>query len=202
MQGKKSTKFAEAHIEQALKRLEPGGRLVAIVGKGMADDAPSFKSWWQQIKLEYNVKANIGIEGKNYQKYGTTFGIQLLVIDKDGPTTGEVITDSVTNLEDVLSLLEGIKNARKIRTDRTIEPDPNQLRSKAPVKEGGRGTGTKSSAPVSPDNVGTGESGSPGGREPVPPQGPNELGGKNPVRAILRRRWTSFWKGPVRGNHR
>jgi hypothetical protein len=37
------------HIEQALNRLEPGGRLVAIVGRGMGMDAPAFRDWWKKV---------------------------------------------------------------------------------------------------------------------------------------------------------
>lgn len=49
------------HIEQALTRLQPNGRLVAIVGEGMAADKPAFKAWWKEIQSRYNVRANIGI---------------------------------------------------------------------------------------------------------------------------------------------
>ncbi len=121
MQGKNDTKNAILHIEQALKRLTTGGRLVAVVGKGMADNTPTFKSWWDKTKEEYNVRANIGIDGKNYVKYGTSFDNQLVVIDKDGPTKGEIITGNVTNLDDALSLLEVVKLDRITRTDRQTQ---------------------------------------------------------------------------------
>jgi hypothetical protein len=38
------------HSEQALKRLEPGGRLVAMVGRGMTMGAPKFRRWWEKIE--------------------------------------------------------------------------------------------------------------------------------------------------------
>jgi tRNA G10 N-methylase Trm11 len=41
-----STHFGARHVEQALLRLKPGGRLVAIVGRGMALDRPTFRTWW------------------------------------------------------------------------------------------------------------------------------------------------------------
>jgi predicted RNA methylase len=107
-----STKNAEAHIEQALYRLEDGGRLVAILGRGMADDASAFKSWWAGIKKEYNVRANIQIDGSNYKKYGTSFDIQLVVIDKNGPTTGKTLTGKYTELDKIPALMEGIRNDR------------------------------------------------------------------------------------------
>jgi len=101
-----------AHLEQALKRLDNGGRLVTIVGEGMADDRPAFTAWWNKIKKQYNVRANIGINGNEYKKYGTTFDNQIIVIDKTGPTTGDVLTGKVDKIEDLIDLLKGVRNAR------------------------------------------------------------------------------------------
>ena len=114
-QGSRDTKNATSHIDQALKRLEPGGRLVAIVGRGMAMDAPTFKSWWKSTKEQYTVRANIGIDGSNYKKYGTQFDIQLFVIDKIGGNPDyETITgnERISDLNEVIDLLEEVKNER------------------------------------------------------------------------------------------
>jgi len=107
-----NTKIGAKHVEEALKLLAPNGRLVAVVGQGMADDMPAFRDWWKGIKEEYNVKANVGVDGKNYSKYGTSFGIQMLVIDKDGATTEPVKTDFVDNVLDLQDILGGIRNER------------------------------------------------------------------------------------------
>lgn len=109
---KNSTKNAIPHIEQALLRLQDGGRLVAIVGKGMANDAPTFRNWYNELREMYNIRANIGIDGENYKKYGTTFDVQMLVIDKAGPQTGETITGNYKDLHEIPKLLEGIRNDR------------------------------------------------------------------------------------------
>lgn len=109
---KNSTKNAIPHIEQALLRLQDGGRLVAIVGKGMADDTPTFRNWYNELREKYNIRANIGIDGENYKKYGTTFDVQMLVIDKTGPQTGETITGTYKDLHEIPKLLEGIRNDR------------------------------------------------------------------------------------------
>ena len=107
----KNTKIGAKHIEQALKILAPNGRLVAIVGNGMADGAPAFRDWWKDIKSQYNVRANIGVNGKNYNKYGTSFDIQILVIDKDGPT---LVTETgyVDTLQELQEKLGGIRDER------------------------------------------------------------------------------------------
>ncbi|HHX28361.1 MAG TPA: hypothetical protein GX716_05035, partial [Firmicutes bacterium] len=109
----RDTRFAQSHLEQALKRLEPNGRLVAIVGRGMADNAAMFRDWWKKIKGEYNVRANVGIDGKNYKKYGTTFDVQLVVIDKNGPTPeGGTLTGQFEELPEAIKALEVIRNDR------------------------------------------------------------------------------------------
>ena len=116
-----NTKIGAKHIEQALKILAPNGRLVAIVGRGMEDGAPAFRDWWKGIKSEYNVKANIRIDGKNYSKYGTNFDIQMLVIDKNGATT-HTETGSVDTLQELQQKLESIREERpNVESSRNIE---------------------------------------------------------------------------------
>lgn len=112
MEGVRETSIGARHIEQALKRLEPGGRLVAIVGEGMAADRPAFRDWWSQIGKEYNVRANIGMSGAEYAKYGTSFDNQMLVIDKDGPTKAPTVTGKVDKIEDLIDLLKGVRDDR------------------------------------------------------------------------------------------
>lgn len=124
MEGRRDTQNATKHIEQALARLEPGGRLVAIVGEGMAADRPAFKQWWAKIQKEYTVRANLGIEGTEYAKYGTTFDNQLLIIDKAGPTIDPVLTGKVASPADAPALLEKVRDLRSLpeATERSGEP--------------------------------------------------------------------------------
>ena len=127
---KNSTKNAIPHIEQALLRLQDGGRLVAIVGKGMADDTPTFRNWYNELRKKYNIRANIGIDGENYKKYGTTFDVQMLVIDKTGPQTGETITGTYKDLHEIPKLLEGIRNDRTKIGENAIQ-NPEAIHDKA-----------------------------------------------------------------------
>jgi hypothetical protein len=164
-----NTLVGAKHVEQALELLPPGGRLVAIVGEGMADDRPRFKNWWAQTKRKYNVRANIGVSGDEYRKYGTTFGNNLLVIDKTGPTPeGETTTGSVAKVEDLIPLLEGIKNDRP-----RIEPTTAQPSGGVTTGAGAAGQQPGSAAPV-----GTGGTGQRPGRRPKP--GVNPAAGIQP----------------------
>lgn len=104
------TSNAERHIDQALARLADGGRLVAILGKGMND--ADYRKYWDKVRKEYSVRANLSIDGSNYKKYGTTWGVQLVVIDKTGPQAGKTLTGSYKDLTEVPAVLEEIRNDR------------------------------------------------------------------------------------------
>lgn len=130
------SRYGAAHVEQALSRLEPGGRLVAIVGEGMAFEGPhpragagkratgaAFRDWWDKISSKYNVRANIGLPGDEYGKYGTTFGNQIIVIDKTGPTPGATMAQRLQNIVwgPRINLEEAISALRPIAGDRGSE---------------------------------------------------------------------------------
>lgn len=97
-----SNEYGMRHLEQALKRLAPGGRLVAIMGRGMGMDKPSASPFWNRIKSEYNVRANVPVNGREYTKYGTSFDNQLIVIDKKGATSAPIYTQGADTLKELL----------------------------------------------------------------------------------------------------
>lgn len=105
-----NTRFGARHVEQALLRLRLGGRLVAVVGRGMALDRPAFRGWWAGIEQRYRVRANIGMNGSDYTKFGTSFDNQIVVIDNDGPTSDEalVITGHGLSIDDAYELLSDL----------------------------------------------------------------------------------------------
>lgn len=137
------TMNAAQHIEQALERLADGGRAVMILGKGMADDAPRFKQFWDSIKERYNVRANVELSGKDYAKYGTTFGNVIVVVDKTGPTPSTdgkrkayatITGDGKTvSLDEAIDLLEGVA-----KDGRNLE---RRTRTAGRSEQGGRGEG-------------------------------------------------------------
>ena len=117
--GIRSRMVAANHIEQALTLLADGGRLVAVVGRGMSDSAASFGEWWRGIKNKYKVVANVGIDGRNYSKYGTDFGVRILVIDKVAPDGTKIIQSEGRDLGEIYKIMEGIGNGR-LRTERNV----------------------------------------------------------------------------------
>ena len=146
--GQRDTRNAIRHIEQALQVLKPNGRLVAILGKGMAENEPRFRDWWKHIKRKYNVRANITLDGNNFRKYGTTFGNIIVVIDNNGATpkdgtftrsygafqTTKDFIPLINDLADIQADIQDLDDVRKNIGDDTYSPedyhiDPDDLPS-------------------------------------------------------------------------
>ncbi|HQB82200.1 MAG TPA: strawberry notch family protein, partial [Candidatus Rifleibacterium sp.] len=142
VQGERKTKNGGVHVEQALKRLQPGGRLVAIVGQGMSFEHSTFRDWWNKIRKEYNVLANVGLSGQEYKKYGTTFDNRILVIDKTGATTGQPVSGDYNNIESMVDALQGVRNVRQAISSgaETSSADANKSEGKevSGLREPGR----------------------------------------------------------------
>lgn len=155
---KNNTKNATRHIEQALDRLQDGGRLVAILGRGMSDDSPSFKGWWNDLRKDYTIRANVRIDGSNYAKYGTTFDDQLVVIDKVGTQTGETLTGEYKSLIDLITDLEEVRDARQ-----PLQPVSENNESGVLVQGGRDSSGRGNRVPVGRGD----DSGRNGGVAPV-----------------------------------
>lgn len=128
---KNSNQYGFNHVNSALQRLEPGGRLVAILGGGQANEPEGGASlrtggsreWFQKIAQTYNIRANVRINGKEYQKYGTNFATRIIVIDKDGPTPdatnysngrvpASIVQKNVDTLEEAYTALREVAESR------------------------------------------------------------------------------------------
>jgi protein strawberry notch len=148
---KHSAQYGARHIESALRRLQTGGRLVAITGEGMRFQVSAFSEWWQRIAKTYNVRANLHLSGNEYGKYGTTFDLQILVIDKTGQTPGNnwkeqlenIVWSEAASIEEAWTALCDISE-RPEATDqdsaeKTTEEDQTLFVSYAPAKvKGGK----------------------------------------------------------------
>ena len=158
MKGKKMPMTGSKHIEQALKVLQPGGRLVAIVGRGMAPGTPTFAAWWSKIGKKYNVRANVSVSGDVYAKYGTRFGTQLIVIDKVTPDDSTTVTGVAETVQDLVNLLAEVRNDRP-RSEKAATEQASEQGS-----EGIRGEGEPAGvSPDGPSDLGVAEQ--PGGRD-------------------------------------
>ncbi len=125
---KHSARYGARHIESALRRLRDGGRLVAIAGEGMNFTCSAMTEWWQRVARSYNIRANLHLNGKEYGKYGTTFGLQILVFDKTGATIGEnwqeqlntILWQDADTIEGAWAVLSCIANQPYTTTDQDV----------------------------------------------------------------------------------
>lgn len=63
---------------------EPRGRLVVLTGKGIFGESQTLNDLLKRLNSDGVgvVRADIGISGKGYSKYGTTYDNRLIIIDK------------------------------------------------------------------------------------------------------------------------
>ena len=196
-QGGYNPQVGARHVEEALKHLAEGGRLVAIVGRGMAPDAATFRDFWRRIMAQYTVRANVGVEGAVYRKMGTSFGTRVLIIDKGAATTpGTVRTGDVETIQELVQLLKDVRYARTFTTqpapgepgspqvaDQNSAVDRPPTAVSPPAYGVGLGSPTPGPGQEAPPPVGTRPAGTegtrePGGRAPVPSVAPPTEGGR------------------------
>ena len=146
MGDKKVLMTAANHIEEAMKLLAANGRLVAIVGRGMDFDAPTYRDWFQAMSQKYAFRANIGVDGAVYRKYGTDFGTRVLVIDKVPPDGTARVVTSVANVPELIEALKDVRETRIPVGERA--PDQPAI---APVVEPAEGGLLPKPRPVSGD---------------------------------------------------
>lgn len=171
MEGTRVIEAGSRHVEAALNKLHDGGRLIAIVGKGMSPDAPRFRDWWRKIAAQYDIRANIGVDGSIYRKYGTTFDTRLLVIDKNAPSGRAPVVAEVKTAAEIVEALKDVRSDRK--------PISTEFGG-APVGLGGPRPGAAAAPlPSQPGPLGTGETGRPAPGEGNRPAsgGPRGTGG-------------------------
>ena len=127
MKGERSSKNVVVHMEQALKRLEPNGRLVALIGKGFFADPKVITAFFDKIKQEYNLRAIIGIDGKGYKKYGTDYDNRIIVIDKSAPDGVATVKADVSDVKDAIDLLKEVRDARAVIEPTSAEQSSGQV---------------------------------------------------------------------------
>ncbi len=153
MQGQRKTENVLPHLEQALKRLEPGGRLVALIGRAkLGPDPKVLEDWIAKTAKDNAYRARIGLSGKGYKKYGTNYDNQVLVFDKIAPDGQAPVIENVDDVLDAVPLLKEVRDARHA-SPRGIAPHelrPAQsTREEVPTPgEAGRGPERPVSPPV------------------------------------------------------
>ena len=95
------------HVLQALKRLDPGGRLVAVLSAAVRRGKPTHRPFFQAIEAApFRIRADVEMGGSVYRPYGTSVRTRLLVVDRSpvcGSPPVEAIVESVAGAVDVLA---------------------------------------------------------------------------------------------------
>ncbi len=176
--GKNRNQYGFNHVDSALQMLGPNGRLVAILGGGQANDPEgganltkgSSGEWFKRISKLYNVRANVRVSGKEYQKYGTNFATRIIVIDKTGPTPDirNVIQGNVDTLEEAYNLLRPVADSRpQVTGGDNVGPSNVGSPTRAGQGETGGSLVTDTSAGVPSVPSGTRTGGQVNGRVPT-----------------------------------
>ena len=72
------------HVLQALQRLEPGGRLVAVLSAGVRRGKPTHRAFFDAVDAApYRLRADVEAGGGVYRPYGTSVRTRLLVVDRE-----------------------------------------------------------------------------------------------------------------------
>jgi len=80
--GVRDSNFGFRHVETALLRLQPGGRLVALLGAESCLETDKGKKFWHRINREYRVHAFLIVPRETFYKYGTTFQTVAVIVSK------------------------------------------------------------------------------------------------------------------------
>lgn len=79
---RRNSNFGFRHVEAALRRLQPGGRLVTLLGADACLKTDKGKKFWHRVGGEYRVHAFLIVPREVFYKYGTTFQTVAVIVSK------------------------------------------------------------------------------------------------------------------------
>ena len=99
------------HVLQALRRLEQGGRLVAVLSAAVQRRKPTHRPFFQVLDADpFRLRADVEVGGAVYRPYGTSVRTRVLVVDRvllsppdrDGGRL-EAVAETVSEAADALA---------------------------------------------------------------------------------------------------
>ncbi len=122
--GSNTSATGARHIEQALDRLRPGGRLVAIMGHTFTPSNGRVRDFFDRVGRENDIRALVTVDGKSiYRKYGTGYDSVVLVIDKRPPSGAQPVGGKADSVLALIRMMEGIAGEQRARPDTGASPD-------------------------------------------------------------------------------
>lgn len=126
------------HINSALSRLSPGGRLVAITADWFSPTDAKWRKYLEEISKKASLLLSAGIAGKEYQKHGVNIQTRLTVIDKTTkPGLSQVISECLT-IREILSVIEQLPAREAITptaTERVSERKSSLMRQSVALSD-------------------------------------------------------------------
>ena len=108
--------FGFRHVEAALLRLQPGGRLVALLGADACLKTDKGKKFWHRVGREYRVHAFLIVPRAVFYKYGTTFQTVAVIVSKpeinDQPIQSKPQIVETTNLSELLRFADDLAGSK------------------------------------------------------------------------------------------
>lgn len=74
--------FGFRHVAAALERLNPGGRLIALLGAKSCLETDKGRNFWRRAAQEYEIHSFLKVPPKTFYKYGTTFPTVAVLVGK------------------------------------------------------------------------------------------------------------------------
>jgi predicted RNA methylase len=99
--------LALSHIEQALRVMRRGGRLVAIVGHSQHPAQNS--AIWETILERATIRAAFAVDGTVYKHLGTSFGTALIVLDATVDSHPPILYSDPLGLAEIADLVAEIR---------------------------------------------------------------------------------------------
>jgi hypothetical protein len=98
------------HVLQALRRLDAGGRLVAVLSAGVRRGKPTHRAFFEAVDADpFRLRADVEVGGAVYRPYGTSVRTRLLVVDREPETSsggdGGRVEAVVESVEDAVGVL-------------------------------------------------------------------------------------------------
>ncbi len=78
----RNSEFGFRHVESAIQLLNPGGRLVCLLGADSCLKTNKGKLFWNRIGREFVVPAFLKVPMKAFYKHGTTFQTCVVIVQK------------------------------------------------------------------------------------------------------------------------
>jgi len=95
------------HINAALQRLVPGGRLVTLTANWFSPQNLDWQQAFTKIQETAQVVLSVGVNGKVYSKHGTQMDTRITVIDKVPADSSDIpCIPETLELAEILSLIE------------------------------------------------------------------------------------------------